>query len=71
MLGSVTNDRLVRRTLRHHQIDTIYHAAAFKQVPLLETNIVAAYRNNVLGSEVLANAAEGCDVEALRPRFHG
>ena len=63
VLGSVTNDHLVRRIIRDHRIETIYHAAAFKHVPLLESNIVAAYRNNVLGSEVLANAAESCDVE--------
>lgn len=63
VLGSVTNDQLVRRTLREHQIETIYHAAAFKHVPLVEHNVIAGYRNNVLGTEVLANAAESCGAQ--------
>jgi FlaA1/EpsC-like NDP-sugar epimerase len=63
ILGSVTNDRLVSRTLLEHEIDTIYHAAAFKHVPILESNVIAGFRNNVLGTEVLANAAERCSVQ--------
>lgn len=38
-------------------IDTIYHAAAYKHVPLVETNIVEGLRNNVLGAQIIAAGA--------------
>ncbi|CUI08909.1 UDP-N-acetylglucosamine 4,6-dehydratase [Janthinobacterium sp. CG23_2] len=56
-LGSVCSARLVERILQENTIDTIYHAAAYKHVPLVESNIVAGLRNNVLGSQVIAAAA--------------
>ncbi|WP_426211005.1 polysaccharide biosynthesis protein [Massilia sp. TWP1-3-3] len=56
-LGSVCSAALVERILQDEQVDTIYHAAAYKHVPLVETNIVEGLRNNVLGSQVIASAA--------------
>ena len=56
-LGSVCSAALVERILQDEQVDTIYHAAAYKHVPLVETNIVEGLRNNVLGSQVIATAA--------------
>jgi FlaA1/EpsC-like NDP-sugar epimerase len=56
-LGSVCSAPLVERILQDEQVDTIYHAAAYKHVPLVETNIVEGLRNNVLGSQVIAAAA--------------
>jgi FlaA1/EpsC-like NDP-sugar epimerase len=57
-LGSVCNAALIERILQQSKIDTIYHAAAYKHVPLVESNIVEGLRNNVLGAQVIANAAE-------------
>lgn len=56
-LGSICNSALLERILGEHRIDTIYHAAAYKHVPLVETNIVEGLRNNVLGAQVVASAA--------------
>ena len=56
-LGSVCSSALVERILQDERVDTIYHAAAYKHVPLVETNIVEGLRNNVLGSQVIASAA--------------
>jgi FlaA1/EpsC-like NDP-sugar epimerase len=56
-LGSVCNGDLVNRLMRQCKINTIYHAAAYKHVPLVETNIVEGLRNNVLGAQIIANAA--------------
>lgn len=60
-LGSVCNADLVERVLAAGgigtRIDTIYHAAAYKHVPLVETNIVEGLRNNVLGAQIIAAAA--------------
>ncbi|WP_422802337.1 polysaccharide biosynthesis protein [Telluria beijingensis] len=56
-LGSVCNADLVERVLGGGAIDTIYHAAAYKHVPLVETNIVEGLRNNVLGAQIIAAGA--------------
>jgi FlaA1/EpsC-like NDP-sugar epimerase len=56
-LGSVCNADLVERILRDGRIDTVYHAAAYKHVPLVETNIVEGLRNNVVGAQVVAAQA--------------
>ncbi|WP_075795621.1 polysaccharide biosynthesis protein [Massilia putida] len=62
-LGSVCNADLVERILRAGPVDTIYHAAAYKHVPLVETNIVEGLRNNVLGAQVIATQAARHGVE--------
>jgi FlaA1/EpsC-like NDP-sugar epimerase len=56
-LGSVCDARLVERVIGEGKIDTVYHAAAYKHVPLVEANTAEGLRNNILGAEVLANAA--------------
>lgn len=56
-LGSVCNGDLIERVLAAGGIDTIYHAAAYKHVPLVEANIVEGLRNNVLGAQIIAAGA--------------
>lgn len=56
-LGTVCDSDVVERILRDNAIDTIYHAAAYKHVPLVECNVAEGVRNNVLGAQVVANAA--------------
>lgn len=55
-LGTVCDAALVERILRDDKIDTVYHAAAYKHVPLVESNIAEGIRNNVVGAQVLAAA---------------
>jgi FlaA1/EpsC-like NDP-sugar epimerase len=63
VLGSAGDERLASDTLRKHEIDTIYHAAAYKHVPIVEHNAVAGLQNNTFGTAVLADAAERAGVE--------
>lgn len=63
VLGSVLDANLMRKTIDQNSIETIYHAAAFKHVPLVEHNPVAGLRNNTFGTAVLADAAAACGVE--------
>ena len=65
VLGSVGDEALVRRVIREHGVQTIYHAAAYKHIPLLEKNIRAAVENNVLATATLAFIAGECGVERL------
>ena len=65
VLGSVTNPELTRRTLRQHRVETVYHCAAFKHVPIVETNCIEGVRNNVLGTWTIAEAAHECGVKTF------
>jgi FlaA1/EpsC-like NDP-sugar epimerase len=62
-LGSVCNPGLVERILRDGAVATVYHAAAYKHVPLVEANIVEGLRNNVVGAQVVASQAARHGVE--------
>jgi len=63
VLGSILDGALVRRVIEQNGVETIYHAAAFKHVPLVEHNPVAGLRNNTFGTATLADAAVACGVE--------
>jgi FlaA1/EpsC-like NDP-sugar epimerase len=63
VLGSILDGALVRQTIESNGIETIYHAAAYKHVPIVEHNAVAGLRNNTFGTAVLAEAAERGGVE--------
>lgn len=65
VLGSVADHAQVQRALLRHGVQIIFHAAAYKHVHLVEGNARAALANNVLGTRVLAGAAEGCGVNRL------
>lgn len=65
VVGSMLNEALVRELIHMHGVDTIYHAAAYKHVPLLEANEVVGVENNVVGTHVMVRAA----AEARIDRF--
>lgn len=57
LLGSVVDERLVTRIFAEWRPEVVFHAAAYKHVPLVEQNVVEAVRNNVIGTYRLAQAA--------------
>ena len=57
ILGDICDDRLVAEVFAKHCPEVIYHAAAFKHVPLMEANPIAAVWNNAVGTHKIANAA--------------
>ena len=57
MLGSVRDESRVNELLHLYKPDTIFHAAAYKHVPLVEMNPFEGIKNNALGTETLAVAA--------------
>lgn len=63
LLGSIRNQVQVENALRKFNIRSVYHAAAYKQVPMVEKNIVEGVQNNIFGTLVLAEAAAKFDVE--------
>ena len=64
-LGSVLNQAYVEKILVENQIDTFYHAAAYKHVPLIETNISEGVVNNIKGTLSCTEAAKNCNIETF------
>jgi FlaA1/EpsC-like NDP-sugar epimerase len=63
VLGTVTDGRMARAAIVDNAVQVILHAAAYKHVPIVEANPIAGVSNNVLGTRVLADAAEECGAE--------
>jgi FlaA1/EpsC-like NDP-sugar epimerase len=61
-LGNVLDRGHLDRVLRNHSIDTIYHAAAYKHVPLVEANPTQGVYNNIWGTLQVAQAAIAASV---------
>ena len=57
VLGSAADSKLASRVLQEQAVQVVFHAAAYKHVPLVQANPLAGLANNVLGTLVLARAA--------------
>jgi FlaA1/EpsC-like NDP-sugar epimerase len=62
-ISSVRDEQRIREILRREKVDVIFHAAAHKHVPLMETSPKEAIKNNVFGTVNLAKAASENGVE--------
>jgi len=62
VLASICDPTAIADVFRRHRPEIVFHAAALKHVPLMETNPFAVVANNALGTHILASAAEkhGC-----------
>src|ERR1700688_1437294 len=65
ILGDVLDRPLLVELFERYHPATVYHAAAFKHVPLLESNPIAVIHNNALGTWELAKAAIAFGAERL------
>lgn len=63
VLGSVVNRGLMEKLCQHYRVDTVYHAAAYKHVPIVEANPASGVRNNILGTFEAAQGAEAAGVK--------
>ena len=62
-LGSVTDRARVVGVIAEEKVEIILHAAAYKHVPLVEANELEGARNNIIGTQVVAEAAAGAGLE--------
>jgi FlaA1/EpsC-like NDP-sugar epimerase len=61
-LGSVTDAQALTRVLNKYSVDIIYHAAAYKHVPIVEANPISGMVNNISGTLTAAQCAINCKV---------
>lgn len=64
-LGSVLHQAKLEQLMRNYQVDTVYHAAAYKHVPLVEVNPFVGLMNNSVGTYRCAKAAQNSGVETF------
>ena len=57
LLASVQDSKIINNIFRTWNPDTVYHAAAYKHVPIVEQNITESLKNNVFGTLVIAKSA--------------
>ena len=63
LLGSVCNRAQMESAIKSFAVDTVYHVAAYKQVQMVEKNIVEGAQNNIFGTLISAQAAEKFSVK--------
>ena len=65
VLGDIRNAQQVDRVFEQHRPDVVFHAAAYKHVPMLEENIVEGIRNNIIGTKNMVDAAIAHQVDTF------
>ena len=65
LLGCVKDEERVYSVFDAFDVDTVYHAAAYKHVPMVEQNVIEGVRNNVFGTYVCAKAAADAEVNTF------
>jgi FlaA1/EpsC-like NDP-sugar epimerase len=65
VLGSVLDAEQLRDTIVNNGVQVVYHAAAYKHVPIVEQNPIYGLRNNTFGTAVLVDCAKAAGVELV------
>ena len=65
VLGTITNQHKLELVLNTFKVQTVYHAAAYKHVPLVEFNPIEGVKNNVFGTMSAAKAALAAKVKTF------
>jgi FlaA1/EpsC-like NDP-sugar epimerase len=65
LLGNAHHKYRVREIMQSYGVQTVYHAAAYKHVPIVEHNVIEGIHNNVISTWHAAEAALECGVESF------
>jgi FlaA1/EpsC-like NDP-sugar epimerase len=65
ILGSTNNRLLLDHTMKGFKVQSVFHAAAYKHVPLVENNIIEGINNNLFGTKNVAEAAITANVQTF------
>jgi FlaA1/EpsC-like NDP-sugar epimerase len=64
IIGDIGNSSRIREVFKTHQPHIVFHAAAYKHVPLMEKNVAESVATNILGTKIVADCAHeyNCEV---------
>ncbi len=65
ILGSSTDRVLIENIFNEEYVEIVFHAAAYKHVPIVEYNPIAGVQNNILSTKVICSSARNCGVEKV------
>ena len=65
IVGDITSVERMEKIFAIYKPDIVYHAAAYKHVPMMESNPLEAIRNNVLGTKILADLSSKNNVSSF------
>jgi FlaA1/EpsC-like NDP-sugar epimerase len=65
VLGNANDEKLLNHIFDNYKINTVFHAAAYKHVPLVEENICAGVSNNILSTKAIISAARNHNAERV------
>ncbi|MGY6631851.1 MAG: polysaccharide biosynthesis protein [Wenzhouxiangella sp.] len=65
VLGDVADSATVEQVMQLNRPQVVFHAAAYKHLPMLQNQVRAAFRNNVIGTRRMADAADRHQVETF------
>ena len=69
-LGNTTNEELVKKTFLDHNVDVVFHAAAYKHVPLVELNPLEGIFNNVVSTKSYMQSIKICKLKESSFNFY-
>lgn len=64
-VGSILNRKKLKDVIETNKPRLVYHAAAYKHVPMMEKDPIEAVQNNIVGTKNVAEIADGCGVEKM------
>ena len=65
VLGTILDGTRLKKIMQEHGVQTVFHAAAYKHVPMLEENQLEGIRNNVIGTKRVAQACAWAGIESF------
>lgn len=65
VLGSVLDSTRLKSILSKYKVDSVFHAAAYKHVPMIEENAIEGIRNNIIGTKRLVESCVWANVRNL------
>ena len=65
LIGNILDENKMEFIFKTYKPEVVFHAAAYKHVPLMEENIYEAFRTNVIGTKIVADLALKFDVEKM------
>ena len=65
ILGSTNDTQLIKSTFKEFGIDTVFHAAAYKHVPIVEMNPLRGIENNAISTQIICQSCIECNVKQM------